>query len=144
MNNLFKNLAIWLVIGVVLMTVFNQFNTRQTPQASMEYSQFMEEVTHGNITKVVIEGRVLKATTSDGRKLTTYAPPDLWMVSDLLKHGVKVEAKPEPKPEPAPAPAPAPTPAPACPACVCSNKGRAWRWKSVKPCPDSHHDPARL
>ena len=92
---MFKNLAVWLVIGLVLMTVFNQFNSRQVTQASMEYSQFMEEVGRGSITKVVIEGRVLKATTSDGRKLTTYAPPDLWMVSDLLKHGVKVEAKPE-------------------------------------------------
>ena len=95
MNNMFKNLAVWLVIGLVLMTVFNQFNTRQVTQASMEYSQFMEEVGRGSISKVVIEGRVLKATTSDGRKLTTYAPPDLWMVSDLLKHGVKVEARPE-------------------------------------------------
>ena len=95
MNNMFKNMAVWLVIGLVLMTVFNQFNSRQTPQASMEYSQFMEEVGRGSISKVVIEGRVLKATTSDGRKLTSYAPPDLWMVSDLLKHGVKIEAKPE-------------------------------------------------
>ena len=95
MNNMFKNMAVWLVIGLVLMTVFNQFNTRQVAQSSMEYSQFMEEVAQGSITKVVIEGRVLKATTSDGRKLTSYAPPDLWMVSDLLKHGVKVEAKPE-------------------------------------------------
>ena len=92
---MFKNLAVWLVIGLVLMTVFNQFNSRQTPQASMEYSQFMEEVGKGSISKVVIEGRILKATTSDGRKLTSYAPADLWMVSDLLKHGVKVEAKPE-------------------------------------------------
>ena len=92
---MFKNLAVWLVIGLVLMTVFNQFNTRQLPQSSMEYSQFLEEVGRGSIAKVVIEGRVLKATTNDGRKLTTYAPPDLWMVSDLLKHGVKVEAKPE-------------------------------------------------
>jgi len=95
LNNMFKNLAVWLVIGLVLMTVFNQFNSRQVTQASMEYSQFMDEVGRGSITKVVIEGRVLKATTADGRKLTTYAPPDLWMVSDLLKHGVKVEAKPE-------------------------------------------------
>ncbi|WP_294357402.1 ATP-dependent zinc metalloprotease FtsH [Propionivibrio sp.] len=95
MNNMFKNLAVWLVIGLVLMTVFNQFNSRQTPQASMEYSQFMEEVGKGSISKVVIEGRILKATTTDGRKLTSYAPADLWMVSDLLKHGVKVEAKPE-------------------------------------------------
>ncbi|WP_295357429.1 ATP-dependent zinc metalloprotease FtsH [Accumulibacter sp.] len=95
MNNMFKNLAVWLVIGLVLMTVFNQFNHRQVAQQSMEYSQFIEEVGKGNIAKVVIEGRVLKATTTDGRKLTSYAPPDLWMVSDLLKHGVKIEAKPE-------------------------------------------------
>ncbi|MEF8752759.1 MAG: ATP-dependent zinc metalloprotease FtsH [Accumulibacter sp.] len=95
MNNMFKNLAVWLVIGLVLMTVFNQFNNRQVAQQSMEYSQFIEEVGKGNIAKVVIEGRVLKATTTDGRKLTSYAPPDLWMVSDLLKHGVKIEAKPE-------------------------------------------------
>ncbi|MBE2260760.1 MAG: ATP-dependent metallopeptidase FtsH/Yme1/Tma family protein [Candidatus Accumulibacter sp.] len=95
MNNMFKNLAVWLVIGLVLMTVFNQFNTRQVAQSTMEYSQFIDEVGKGTIAKVVIEGRVLKATTTDGRKLTTYAPPDLWMVSDLLKNGVKIEAKPE-------------------------------------------------
>ena len=92
---MFKNMAVWLAIGLVLMTVFNQFNTRQVTQATMEYSEFMDEVGRGAITKVVIEGRVLKATTSDNRKVTTYAPADLWMVSDLLKHGVKVEAKPE-------------------------------------------------
>ena len=98
MNNMFKNLAVWLVIGLVLMTAFNQFSSHQAPQPSMEYSQFMEEVGQGTITKVVIEGRVLKATTTDGRKLMSYAPNDLWMVSDLLKHGVKVEAKPEEEP----------------------------------------------
>ncbi|UCV02814.1 ATP-dependent zinc metalloprotease FtsH [Dechloromonas denitrificans] len=95
MNNMFKNLAIWLVIGLVLMTVFNQFNTRQVAQGSVEYSQFLEEVTQGRITKVVMEGRTLKATTTDGKRITSYAPPDLWLVSDLLKYGVKVEAKPE-------------------------------------------------
>ena len=92
---MFKNLAIWLVIGLVLMTVFNQFNTRQVAQGSIEYSQFIEEVKQGNITKVVMEGRTLKATTTDGKRITSYAPPDLWLVSDLLKSGVKVEAKPE-------------------------------------------------
>ena len=92
---MFKNMAVWLVIGVVLMTVFNQFNTRQTPQPSMEYSQFMGEVANGNVSKVVIEGRTLKGTLNDGRKVTSYAPADLWMVSDMLKNGVKVEARPE-------------------------------------------------
>ncbi|HEX8988039.1 MAG TPA: ATP-dependent zinc metalloprotease FtsH [Rhodocyclaceae bacterium] len=95
MNNLFKNFAVWLVIGVVLMTVFNQFNARQTAQSSMEYSQFLDEVKQGHIAKVVIQGRTLEATTQDGKKITSYAPPDLWMVSDLLKNNVKVIAKPE-------------------------------------------------
>ncbi|MDE2586484.1 MAG: ATP-dependent metallopeptidase FtsH/Yme1/Tma family protein, partial [Betaproteobacteria bacterium] len=98
MNNMFKNLAIWMVIGLVLMTVFNQFNNRQVAQNSMEYSQFIEEVKLGHIKKVTIEGRVLKATTAEGKRITSYAPPDLWLVSDLLKNGVDIEAKPEEEP----------------------------------------------
>ena len=94
-NNLFKNLAIWLVIGVVLMTVFNQFSTRQVAQNTIEYSQFLEEVKAGRIAKVVIQGRTLEATSTEGKKIISYAPADLWMVSDLLKNNVKVVAKPE-------------------------------------------------
>src|SRR5881275_1372787 len=93
-----KNLVIWLVIGLVLMTVFNQFNTRQTAQAPMEYSQFLEEVKAGRISKVTIEGRQLKATTAEGKRVTSYSPGDIWLVSDLLKYGVKIEAKPEEEP----------------------------------------------
>ncbi len=98
MNNLIKNVAIWLVIALVLMTVFNQFSQRPSAQAPMEYSQFIEEVKKGSIVKVTIEGRVLKATTSEGKRITVYAPQDLWLVSDLLKNGVQVEAKPEEEP----------------------------------------------
>jgi len=98
LNNMFKNLVIWLVIGLVLMTVFNQFNTRQTAQAPMEYSQFIEEVKAGRIAKVTIEGRQLKATTTEGKRVTSYSPGDIWLVSDLLKYGVKIEAKPEEEP----------------------------------------------
>ncbi|MCX7171484.1 MAG: ATP-dependent zinc metalloprotease FtsH, partial [Proteobacteria bacterium] len=90
---MFKNLAIWLVIGIVLMTVFNQFNSRQTTQTTMDYSQFLDEVRLGHITKVLIQGRTLDATTTEGKKIIAYAPPDLWMVSDLLKYNVKVVAK---------------------------------------------------
>ena len=95
MNNMFKNLAIWLVIGIVLMTVFNQFSSRQSAQNVVDYSQFLDEVKQGHITKVVIQGRTLQATSTEGKKITTYAPPDLWMVSDLLKNNVQVVAKPE-------------------------------------------------
>ena len=98
MNNLMKNMAIWLVIAMVLMTVFNQFNVRQTPQKAMEYSQFIDEVKQGKIAKVTIEGRVVKGVKSTGEKFTTYSPSDIWMVTDLLKNGVIVEAKPEEEP----------------------------------------------
>ncbi len=98
MNNLIKNMAIWLVIALVLMTVFNQFSVRQPVQVPMEYSQFITELNQGRIAKVVIEGRTLKGTKSDGRRFTTYAPSDPWLVSDLLKAGVIVEAKPEEEP----------------------------------------------
>jgi cell division protease FtsH len=98
LNNLVKNLAIWLVIGIVLMTVFNQFNNRQSAQTTMEYSQFMEEAKAGRIAKVLVDGRTLRATTQDGKPVTVYTPgaQDLWMVSDLMRYGVKVVAsKPE-------------------------------------------------
>ncbi len=97
-NNLFKNLVIWLVIGLVLMTVFNQFSNRQATQAPMEYSQFIDDVKNGRISKALIEGRIIKATTTDGKRVTVYSPGDIWMVSDLLKYGVKIEAKPEEEP----------------------------------------------
>ena len=98
MNNLIKNVAIWLVIALVLMTVFNQFSTRQTGQKAMEYSQFIEEVKQGNVAKVTIEGRVLKGVKRSGERFTTYSPSDPWLVSDLLKNGVIIEAKPEEEP----------------------------------------------
>ncbi|MDO8312046.1 MAG: ATP-dependent zinc metalloprotease FtsH [Sideroxyarcus sp.] len=97
MNNLFKSIGIWLVVAMVLMTVFNQFNARQqqTAQVQLDYSQFLNEVRQGHVDKVTIEGRTLKAITTDGKRITTFAPSDIWLVSDLLKNGVKVEAKPE-------------------------------------------------
>ena len=98
MNNMFKNIAIWLVVALVMMTVFNQFSARQVTQAQMDYSQFIDEVKQGQITKVVIENHVIKGVKKDDKLFSTYAPSDPWMVSDLLKNGVAVEAKPEEEP----------------------------------------------
>jgi cell division protease FtsH len=98
LNNLVKNLVIWLVIGLVLMTVFNQFNTRSASQAPMPYSQFVDDVKAGKIKSVVVEGRMLKAVTTEDKRVTSYSPGDIWLINDLLKYGVKVEAKPEEEP----------------------------------------------
>ena len=98
MNNMLKNLVIWLVIGLVLMTVFQQFQGRQEARAvPMEYSEFMEAAKSGQIAKVEIQGRTIRATTHDKKQITVNSPGlyDIWMVSDLMKYGVKVSTKPE-------------------------------------------------
>ena len=85
LNNLIKNVAIWLVIALVLMTVFKQLSGPQSSQKPMDYSQFIEEVKQGHVAKVTIEGKIVKGTKTTGEKFVSYTAPDLWMVSDLLK-----------------------------------------------------------
>ncbi|MFN9774396.1 MAG: ATP-dependent zinc metalloprotease FtsH, partial [Burkholderiales bacterium] len=97
MNNMFSKAAVWLVIALVLFTVFKQFDTRQVRGGDMPYSQFMDEAKAGRIDSVVVDGRTLRAKTKEGRGITVYSPGsgDIWMVSDLMKFGVQVNAKPE-------------------------------------------------
>jgi cell division protease FtsH len=95
LNNIVKNIAIWLIVALVLMTVFNQFGAKTASEGQVVYSQFIDQVKQGHIAKVTIDGRVLRGETNDGRKFNTYAPSDPWLVSDLLKHNVIVEAKPD-------------------------------------------------
>jgi cell division protease FtsH len=94
-NNVFSKAAIWLVIALVLFTVFKQFDTRQTRGVDMPYSQFMAEARDGRIDSVVVDGRTLRVRTKDGRNAVVYSPSDIWMVGDLMKYGVQVNAKPE-------------------------------------------------
>ncbi len=97
MNNMFSKAAVWLVIALVLFTVFKQFDTRQVRGGDMPYSQFMDEAKSGRIDSVIVDGRTLRAKTKEGRGLTVYSPGsgDIWMISDLMKFGVQVNAKPE-------------------------------------------------
>lgn len=98
MNNLTKNIAIWLVIGIVLMMLVSQFSNHQTASNQVTYSQFIDEVKQGHVAKVVIDGHSIRGERSDGKSFVTYAPSDPWLVSDLLKYGVSVTAKPEEEP----------------------------------------------
>ncbi len=95
MNNLAKNLLLWLVIAIVLMSVFNNFGNRQTAARTMEYSQFIGQIRQGQVEKVVIEGRNINGTTKSGDKFTTYSPGDPGLIDDLLNNGVAIEAKPQ-------------------------------------------------
>ncbi|MEN9725346.1 MAG: cell division protein [Pseudomonadota bacterium] len=94
MNSIVKNIAIWVIIAVILMTVFNQFSGKNS-ENQIVYSQFINEVKEGRVAKVTIEGRALHGETNDGKKFNSYAPYDPGMMGDLLKNNVKVEAKPE-------------------------------------------------
>ncbi len=95
MNNLTKNLLLWLVIAVVLMSVFSNFGPRQPQASAMEYSQFISKVKDGQIDKVTIQGRKISGTLKSGGKFKTYAPPDPGMIGDLLEHGVAIDARPQ-------------------------------------------------
>jgi cell division protease FtsH len=96
-NNTIKTILVWLMIGFAMMMVFNNFSSSNRFETKLVYSQFMEQVKSGNIAKVEIDGRNISGVTTDGKKFTTYSPTDPWMVSDLLKNNVAVEAKPEEK-----------------------------------------------
>jgi cell division protease FtsH len=98
LNNLVKNVLLWLFVGLVLMMLVNQFGSHQSAQNSMEYSQFIDEVKQGHIAKVTIDGRALRGTKTDGKPFTTYAPTDPWLISDLLKNNVSISAKPDEEP----------------------------------------------
>lgn len=96
-NNTFKSIALWIVLGLIMMTIFNQFSGSSRFENKLVYSQFMSEVKAGNIAKVQIndEQNTITGVTVDGKRFTTNAPSDPWLVSDLLKNNVVVDAKPK-------------------------------------------------
>jgi cell division protease FtsH len=97
LNNLLKNIGIWLVIGLVVLTVVKQFDSRQMVRDTVPYSEFMDKAKAGSVESASVEGRkiIWTGTGADRKKYVTYSPGDIWMVGDLVKYGVKVEAKPE-------------------------------------------------
>jgi len=102
-NNIGKNIAIWIIIGVVLMTVFNQLNKKQETQDLVVYSQFISDVESAKVQSLTIEGHPLrgqwlKGKRTDGSTFTTYAPYDPQLVDDLIKNNVRFAAKPEEEP----------------------------------------------
>ena len=95
MNNLTKNLLLWLVIAIVLMSVFNNFGNRQAQARALEYSTFIQRVKQGDVERVTIQGRELIGRFKNQEQFTTYSPGDPGLVSDLLEHGVAFDAKPQ-------------------------------------------------
>ena len=99
MNDMAKNIVLWVIIAVVLMTVFNSFTAPKTGAPPISYSKFLEQVERKNVASVTIykDGRVDGVMTS-GSRFATEAPSDPGMVGDLLDAGVEIRAKPPEQP----------------------------------------------
>ena len=95
MNQFYKNLALWLVIGLILIALFNVFNKPLTPQSEVVFSEFMNEVENGQITEVMIQGDSISGKYADGRSFQTMAPPkDPDLIRTLRGKGVRIVVVP--------------------------------------------------
>ena len=94
MNNMAKNMLLWLAIAAVLLSVFNNFNT-QGEKEQLGYSAFIQEVQNNRLSKVVVDGLTISAERTDGSSFETIRPmvEDPKLMDDLLSHNVVVEGK---------------------------------------------------
>ncbi|MAZ44416.1 MAG: ATP-dependent metalloprotease [Legionellales bacterium] len=98
MSDMLKNLVLWLIIALVLMSVFSNFSPRQGNVIKLPYSQFVQEVQMSNVRSVEIDNRrTIQGALGDGQEFTTFVPvqtgdPDL--LNQLLTQGVQVDGKP--------------------------------------------------
>ena len=100
MSDMAKNIILWVVIAIILMSVFNQFGPSQGNYQKLTYSQFLEQVKANHVRKVVVTGRTIKGESTDSRLFVTYYPAgdERGMYADLIKHKVNVEAMPPERP----------------------------------------------
>ena len=92
MNDMLKNVVLWVVVAVVLMSMFNNLGNRRSVDAGMSYSQFIQSVKDGQIKQVMMDGSQLRGITATGEKFSTYAPPnDPHMVDDLIENYVDIK-----------------------------------------------------
>jgi cell division protease FtsH len=97
-NNFGRNLALWVIVALLLVALFNLFQPSGTAQRGAQqiaYSDFLNDVGAGNVRDVVIQGRTVSGQLSDGRNFQTYTPEDPALVSRLTEKGVRVVARPE-------------------------------------------------
>jgi cell division protease FtsH len=97
MSNFGRNLALWVIIALLLVVLFNLFqpNSGRNAAAQLAYSDFISEVNAGHVREATIQGRIVQGELADTRTFQTYLPDDPTLVSRLTDKGVKVIAKPE-------------------------------------------------
>jgi cell division protease FtsH len=95
LNQFYKNLALWLVIGIVLIALFNIFNKPLTPQSEVVFSDFMDQIEQGQVNEVVIRGDSISGKYMDGQAFQTTAPPkDPDLIKALRAKNVRIVVVP--------------------------------------------------
>ncbi len=94
LNQLYKNISLWLVIVLMMVMLYNIFNQQQGGQSDIGYSEFLSLVEGGRIQNVVIQGRDLIITDNTGARFNSYAPEDAQLIETLRKSRVAIKAKP--------------------------------------------------
>jgi cell division protease FtsH len=95
LNQFYKNLALWLVIGLVLIALFNIFNQPLTTQSEVVFSDFMDQVEQGQVTEVMIRGDSIIGKYMDGESFQTTAPPkDPNLIKSLRDKSVRIVVVP--------------------------------------------------
>lgn len=97
MNSNFRNLALWAIIAVLLVALFNLFQSpvQRSGVADIPYSKFLQDVNNGTVRSVTISGQQISGSYSDnGGNFETYAPEDPNLISKLEAKGVAIEAQP--------------------------------------------------
>ena len=94
--NFSKNLALWIVIALLLVMLFNLFQTAapQHGPGQTAFSEFLTEVEHGRVADVDIQGYVVTGHMSDSRPFSTYLPPEANVIPKLREAGVRISAHP--------------------------------------------------
>ncbi len=95
MSDLIKNLVIWTVIAVVLMSLFTGINDRNSASEEYNYSDFMQQVQTGQVSEVTISGREIQGSLKSGQTFMTYSPEtdNSALVGELLNSKVKIASK---------------------------------------------------
>jgi cell division protease FtsH len=95
-NSFGKNLALWIVIALLLVALFQLFqsSSSKSQHQNIPYSSFLSDVDRGSVQEVLIEGNNITGRHSDGTSFATYAPSDPSMVEKLQAKGVMISAKP--------------------------------------------------
>jgi cell division protease FtsH len=96
LNDVAKNILLWAVIAVILLSVFSNFSKQSTAQAPLSYSTFIQMVKSGEVSQVTIDGRDIKGKLGNGNMFSTYSPEtdNRALVGDLLEHGVEIKGVP--------------------------------------------------